>query len=254
MTDSEYFALNAVNASTLKKYATMSPYEAKWSVSHNASTAALLTGSAVHSMTLRSGPEVLRMESKTRSSAAGRAEFEQITNAGKIGLLADEYDDAAAMTKSLTKLLDVYCLRENAIVEKVILWQNNETKCKAKIDMMITEGWLSGNVIDIKTTSSELDDESLGKAVLNYGYHIQDAWYSMAFQELTGQWPEFRFAFVKKTPPYAARIVRLDDQSREIGMQTALTALNKYNECAKNNDWPGPSQDEIITLPRWAKQ
>lgn len=116
------------------------------------------------------------------------------------------------------------------------------------------------HIVDVKSCG---DASLFEKDVANYGYHRQDALYSIGAQvaklEPTGFFfvvvetsqamldtaPEDRWRFV--------RVVALDPTARAQGKKDVFAAAKTYKECMESGVWPGFKEEpEIIKLPVWA--
>jgi hypothetical protein len=252
MSDAEYFAQPAVNASTLKSLTSRAPAEVRWQLDHQDDhSSAFDLGSAVHALSLGTGSEIVVCPGSTWAGKDAKTARAEAYARGAVPLLAADFDAAQAMAESVRALAAEHGLFVEGQPEVVMLWSEyldgEEIPCKAKAD------WLSDQIIDVKTTSADLDDDGLSRAIAQYKYHLQNAWYSRGYEALTGARPEFRFLFVHKKPPHLARIVRLADEDVDKGWWLAERGLITWQQCQRSGTWPGYPQDEILTLPRWAK-
>lgn len=96
--------------------------------------------------------------------------------------------------------------------------------------------------------------EAFSRAIDNYRYHVQDAFYSDVFGWATGkELVSFRFLAVEQELPHACKVYMLDETSRQEGRRLYREALNTYAHCLQTGQWPAyPTQaDEIISLPPW---
>lgn len=108
----------------------------------------------------------------------------------------------------------------------------------------------NGLAVDVKKTQ---DLRDFAKAVANYGYHMQAAFYSDVWRWATGEdLRGFVFAAVEEQMPHASAPFVLDDEAMQIGRMLYREALNEYAECLEADEWPGialPQQE--IQLPSW---
>lgn len=111
----------------------------------------------------------------------------------------------------------------------------------------------NGYAIDVKKTQSVHPDE-LSKTIYKYGYQMQDALYSDAYEAITGEkLKQFYFIFVEESYPHEVAVVYLDDISKQVGRdmyQQLLIDLVYYraNPDKANNNKPV----EMVSLPEWA--
>ena len=106
--------------------------------------------------------------------------------------------------------------------------------------------------IDLKKTQS-VAPEDLSKTINDYGYHMQCALYSDAYQAITGKpLKAFYFIFVEESYPHEVAVVYLDDVSEHIGRENYKALLEKYQDVIENRDSYLSSSDELmVSLPEW---
>lgn len=107
--------------------------------------------------------------------------------------------------------------------------------------------------IDLKTTRDARPDE-FSKAIYNYRYHVQDAFYRYVYFLATGiELDFFEFIAVESDIPHPTVPYRLDDISRSIGKAEYERNLDTAAECIKENTWPTyENTDDLISIPEWA--
>lgn len=252
ISDREYFSLPAINASTLKMLVSRSPAEVRYLLDTPSDhRSAYDLGHAVHALALGAGAELVEVTATTWASAYARSAQSDAYARGAVPLLTSELGAAQAMAASVRAIAADHQLMIDGAPEVTLLWSENfaDTKidCKAKCD------WLSDSIVDVKTTSSDLDDDSLSREIAKYKYQLQAAWYSRGYELIMGFKPEFRFIFVSKKPPYISRIVRLSEDDTYRGWQLAESGLDIWTRCQTTGQWPGYPGDDVIHLPRWAK-
>jgi hypothetical protein len=110
-------------------------------------------------------------------------------------------------------------------------------------------------LVDYKTTSAGADPDTLARAVMNYGYHMQAAWYRdlVIGLGLASSAP-FVFVFQETTAPYLVHCVELDPDLLAIGADRNQRALSIFAECSASGVWPGYNDEGITQLsaPVWA--
>ncbi|QWT24968.1 PD-(D/E)XK nuclease-like domain-containing protein [Subtercola sp. PAMC28395] len=90
------------------------------------------------------------------------------------------------------------------------------------------------------------------KAVGNFGYHVQDRWYSEAHTAITGtELDVFKFIVVEPTAPYLVGFYDLDFMWEDDAKKKVSRARELYLQCTETGEWPGyPSM--TLTPPTWA--
>lgn len=123
--------------------------------------------------------------------------------------------------------------------------------CRVRVDLVTHGGWL----IDLKK-SRDASPRGAAKAVADYGYHHQDAFYNDVWTWADGEPPAgFAFIFVEEQYPHAVGVYWLADEDRERGRRLYRRNLNIYAHCERTETWPGYSpQAEELELPYWARR
>jgi hypothetical protein len=117
---------------------------------------------------------------------------------------------------------------------------------KGRIDCIATDDDGFTTVADIKTCE-DASEEAFSKAIANWGYHRQAAYY----MDLTGA-SFFLFIAVEKKPPYAVNVFCLDEETVEIGRQAVRHDLNLLAECQRKGEWPAYGDGiSHIKAPKW---
>jgi hypothetical protein len=119
---------------------------------------------------------------------------------------------------------------------------------KGRIDFVPTNG---NAILDIKTTGSGgASKKEFGRAIVNWGYHIQAAYYldliNAAQDPAQEPRQEFIFVAVEKEPPYAAAAYTLDSEMIRIGRATYTEYLLKVLECEERSQWPSYQDNETM--------
>lgn len=172
-------------------------------------------------------------------------------NAGKLVVKQDEWDAALAMRDATMKCREFVALRKKSRFELSAVWHNNVAgePCKGRMDIWSEYG--SGIIADLKTAASAHPD-AFQKAIWNYGYHIQAAWYRSGAKALgLSDAPEFYFIVVESSPPHATAIYRLDSESIAAGEAQVNAALRKYARCKELGVWPSWDGVREIGLSEW---
>ena len=210
--DSRYFSDASLNASTIKAcVASLNPLAIVSQKGRVAranppkASAALVTGSAAHALILE-GEKVYAaryavMPGVDRRTKDGKAEIAAwlLDNSNKTGITEAVDKQVRAMGAAVRSNTDARRLLRNGKAEQGIFWTDRTTHvaCKAKLDYVTPEGV----VVDLKTCGDATED-GFSRAVANFRYHVQAAFYRRAYREFFGgDLPAFRFIAVEKTAP-----------------------------------------------------
>lgn len=144
-------------------------------------------------------------------------------------------------------------LMKSGLSEASLFAQDDDgIKYKCRFDWIyLCEGGYS--VIDLKKTQSIGVDE-LSRAVYNYGYYRQEAFYRMVYRLAYGrELDKFGFLFSEEKPPHANRYVEIMSLAVSQGEKEIMEDLHML----KTDTHPVKGlahNDEIIDLPHWAQE
>lgn len=222
-------------------------------------TSAMEFGSAVHSIALGNGAEVVPVDAKSWVGGAAQQERKEIRASGRIPLLDVEFQTANEMCAALrrdplaAKLLDPSCGK----AERSLFWRDEKTG----VMLRARPDWLPEPVEgerlivpDIKTTT-EVDGDSISKALETYSYPMQADFYESGIRALgIAQDVVFLFIFVRKTRPHLIRVVGVPEIDRTIAAAKNRRAIDLYAQCTASGEWPAYEPGiTYIDIPGWAQ-
>ncbi|MFF3665382.1 PD-(D/E)XK nuclease-like domain-containing protein [Microtetraspora malaysiensis] len=215
-------------------------------------------GTVVHGLVLGSGPEVVIVEAENWRTNKAKAEAEEAHARGAVPVLRKEYQQAVAMADALRKDPVAGGLFQpgRGLPERSLFWQDVRSGVwlRARLDWLPNRGPGRMVVLDYKTAASA-HPAAIRKAVAEYGYHQQAAWYMDAVRALgLARDVAFLFVFQEKEPPYLPTVVELDRNALREGRELNRKAISLYRECVTSGRWPGYSDSiELVRLPAWAQ-
>ena len=259
--EAEYFADPALSCSGAKLLLPPScPAKFRYRQDHPEHKDVFDRGSAAHKMVLGAGPPIVLVDAPDWRGKAAKEAREAAYAEGATPLLLADAAGIWAMAG---------VIREHPIAgvllnpdlggrpEQSLFWADEETgvRRRARVDWL-PDLHLGGRPIltDYKTCTSAAPD-AIAKAVANYGYYMQDAWYTDGIRALFPDHddPAFVFVFQEKEPPYLVTVAQLDDDARAAGRARNRQAIERFRDCIEADSWPGYSDDiEYISLPPWA--
>lgn len=216
MTDDDYFALDAVDQTSLKKMLVSPLAYSDYLTGEHGYSSALEFGKAAHSMVLGSGPQVVAKPNlRTKEGKALRDRLvEQYGADDIVWLSADEVEKVQAMRD----MVGDFFTKLDGQPEVAMIAADPDTGLliKGKADWLPSTPDPDGvlRIRDYKTTVKSPDE--FERSCWQYGYHIQAAFY-MRLYRLT--MPEYKgplgFEFVvqEKNPPFDWRVWRFDEHS-----------------------------------------
>ena len=141
-------------------------------------------------------------------------------------------------------------LFNDAKPEVSLFWESTDKfRCKARLDLVPDAGAL----VDVKYTN-DASPRAFAKHVVGMGYHIQAAWYLMAWETCgDGRRDDFFFVAVEHDT-FAVSVHKLSRELIEEGARAARHAFERWKQCHKTGVWPG--YDEVVHVvdkPRWMR-
>lgn len=106
-------------------------------------------------------------------------------------------------------------------------------------------------IVDWKTVATDdLNEESINRIILKFGYHVSAAFYQFFEHERTGLWKTFYLVLVSKVVPYDAVMVDMANYGYRYlpeydmvvpgpGAIEFKKLLDLHIKCTKENEWPG---------------
>jgi hypothetical protein len=254
----EYLQWEAINNTLLRIIDTQSAAHAKTHKDNPPPPSkAFEQGRIFHALTLEPmdfdsryavAPQVDR---RTKAGKEAWGAFEASVD-GKHIVVEEDYQACLKMAEAVQAHRAAWNLLRFGQPEVCIIWQDPLTGllCKARLDYVHLENRV---IVDLKSTRDASPD-AFSKAIWNYGYHQQAAFYLDGLGTLLGDVVEFVFVPVEKTEPFAAACYRAASDILTMGVEAYQRSLQTYKECVVSGEWPAYSQEvELITLPRWAQ-
>ena len=214
-------------------------------------------GHAAHSAVLGAGPVMRIVDAEDWRTKAAREQRDEIRAAGEVPVLRAEAEQVAGMASAIkahpiaSALLD----RDHGKPEQSGYWHDadHDVLRRFRLDWLPETNGGRLIVSDYKTAISA-EPGAIRKAVANYGYYMQHAWYVDGLHALeVAEDIAFVFIFQEKTAPYLVTVAELDAEAILLGRKRNDQALQVYAECTATNTWPPYSSEvELISLPAWA--
>lgn len=213
-------------------------------------------GKAAHRMVLGAGPELVGLDYDDWRTKAARQAADEARDRGAVPLKRAEYDKVHAMAAALREHETAAALFHplGGLAEQSLFWRDPESgvMCRARPD------WLpfhqSGRMVlpDYKTIASA-DDESIDKAIGNFGYFIQAPHYTDGVHALgLASDVTFVFVFQEKEPPFLVRVIQLTASTMAWGDRENATARRIFAQCTETGVWPGYADEvRLAALPHW---
>lgn len=266
----EYLAWPFVNNTLLSHAAkSMAHFHAAENSVDESSTAAQQLGQLLHTGKLelsalaethvimpRFEDQVLKEDGSRYSTPKATKQYKELVaafeaaNVGKVIVTQDDYDRLSAMLQSLSESeRAVEYLHHDGPAEISIVWDDPETgiRCKARIDKVDLQ---RNRIVDLK---SACDVGDFGRAIFNYSYHRQLAFYSFGIETLTGRRHEACIVAVESSQPFGVRAAPMASEAIEAGRNEYRRLLNQISICRQTGDYPGYEDPDEWDLPEWSK-
>jgi hypothetical protein len=251
MTFSDYVAIKAVNASSLKEMR-KSPLHYKHRVEHPLEDSTRLAmGRATHTAVFepdRFAVDYAVFMGERRAGKEWAAFCEQHPNQTILKLA--EYETCIAMKDAVrSHPVAGPALSPPGEAEKVLTWTDEATglACKARLDW-----WRPGLFADLKTTA-DLDATRFAATSFRLGYHMQLAFYRAGLVANGLDAPPPKIIAVESSAPHDVAVFALDDDLLWTGEVECAELLAKVAAGRFSNLYPGRYPEERpLSLPRWA--
>jgi hypothetical protein len=216
MTDDDYFALDAVDQTSLKKMLVSPLAYSDYLTGEHKYSSALEFGKAAHSMVLGSGPQVVAKPNlRTKEGKALRDRLvEQYGADDIVWLSADDVEKVQAMRD----MVGDFFTKLDGQPEVAMIAADPDTGLliKGKADWLPSTPDPDGvlRIRDYKTTVKSPDE--FERSCWQYGYHIQAAFYMRLYRLTMPEYEGplgFEFVVQEKNPPFDWRVWRFDEHS-----------------------------------------
>lgn len=126
--------------------------------------------------------------------------------------------------------------------EKSLFTEISGIKIKVRADGINLE---KGYIIDVKTTSFDLDKDSFKATCDRFHYQLSAALYLKAFEDFYKKEFDFYFIVVGKEEK-GCKVYKLSKDSRTVGDMQIAKAIKIFKACSAKNDWTGDSLTDNI--------
>ncbi len=129
-------------------------------------------------------------------------------------------------------------------------------RSKGRLDRICEIG-AAPTILDVKSCGRPASTDYCQRAVKEYGYHQQAAFYLRGVNKLVPPDPgvvrKFVWLFCETEEPYCVRLFEAEDAALELGERDLDKYLTAYAECKKSGSWPAwPDGIDTLGLPAWA--
>lgn len=164
-------------------------------------------------------------------------------------LVSHESDNILSAQQALSLNADYRAMMDRAHnIELSFFGKCPETGAliKCRFDYLSNDG----HAVDLKTTL-DIRIDAFSRALLNYRYHVQHAFYSHVYFAVTGEHLQaFDFLAIERESPNSNQLFHLCEETKKIGRDEMMRNLIDY---AKNSDVTAgiANAATVISLPMW---
>jgi exodeoxyribonuclease VIII len=260
ISNADYHATTAINASFLKSWVLYSPFHAKYGKNDISKLVADL-GTATHSMALEPDKKLVEMSTeKTRATKAYKEHEARCIEEGKVLLTQKDFEMVQGLVNGVETddgeivgglMGDPHCkklLTEKDRVCEASIFVNDpgtgQLK-KARIDIFSEKLGMMGDV----KTCQDASPRKFGREIFMRGYHLQAAHYLICAEEHGLEIRNWGFLAVSKTWPYPAHFHMLDDYVLDYSKQICRAAYEEMQRAEEagvyDTRWPSFSTHEL---------
>lgn len=208
-------------------------------------------GSVLHSRFTGDNTTVTVVDAATWTGKAAKETRETVVASGGYAILAGDQPaidgmEAALRAHSVASELLVGCAGG---WEVSVFADVDGVPSKCRFDRLLDDG----TAVDVKTTKAGPGPYVLTRAVLDYGYDLQEAHYRAVAEAAGIELERFVFVFVQNCEPYHVTVIDLEEGFLDRGRGLRDLALQRYLHPTMVDAYPGQSEPVTLTLPRWAE-
>ena len=170
-------------------------------------------------------------------------------------IIRPEANDIAGMRKSLHSHPTIGPMLDGAVDFELSVYARDPVTgvlVRIRLDMLAEGGW----IFDLKKTQ-DASRAGATKAVSNYDYFMQAAFYLDVMRWASGEQPPgMAFGFVEEKFPWVSACYCITDEDLERGRRMYRALLNRYADCLERDYWPSYQMDgaEFIELSQWKRR
>ena len=209
-------------------------------------------GHVAHELILGKGAGYRVLDFDSWRSKDAREAKEQAHADGVAPILTAEHERAVALADAVKADSTAAAMLATGRAEKSIYATHDDTGVllRGRADWLTEKRDGTPVVVDVKTTASAAP-ASIDRAMSEYGYAMQAAWYIDLLAANGLPDAKFYLIFVEKNAPHFVTIATPSDDALAYGREKNEKAIRLYAECVKTDTWPGYPPHEA-NVPAWA--
>lgn len=222
-------------------------------------------GHATHKMVLGKGSRLQMLDPKVvgltadgkpakvpSATSMWKAAAKKARDEGKLPIAKADMEKAQTMAGRVFQHRIAARLLSKGQAEHSIYWHDDATGVRLRIRPDFLPE-LPGRplCVDYKTATSA-DPRQFQRAVFDYGYHCQQAFYEDGLAELGLEEVGFLFIVQSKSAPYTVSVCQIDPDIVELGRRQNRAAIELFARCIEQDRWPGYEGIQPVGMAGWA--
>lgn len=224
------------------------------------SSDAMDTGSLIHAILAGQQDEIAVGAFADYKKKRAQQWAKDVRSSGKTPVLAKDYE-AALKCADIVRARCAEGLTSSPfdgfpVHEVTAIWQEGNTYCRARYDMLQTDEHKNATVWDWKTCA-DVSDRGIERSVAKYRYDIQAAFYLRGLEALGFKTPQLSFVFVffETQPPYTVRRVCLSHEYLAQARKEVSQAIQLWQQCLSSNSFPTLPPDTLtVEIPHYLSE
>lgn len=211
-------------------------------------------GAAAHALLLRDRRAFAIIDAPDWKKQATRDLRDVARVAGKIPILAEQYERAVEMVTSARIQLDRHeegrHLFLDGVPEQTIVWREGEVLCRARLDWRHDNGPFFP---DYKSTAASADPDLWSRTMYGMDADMQAAFYLRGIRALKlHERPQWRFVVQENYKPFALSVIGLMPGALDLADRQITRAIDIWAACLRENRWQGyPTRTCWVDAPEW---
>jgi hypothetical protein len=208
-------------------------------------------GSVLHARFTGDDTPVTVVDAATWTGKAARETRETVVASGGYAILSGDQSAVDGMEVALRahSVASELLVAASGGWEVSVFSEVDGVPSKCRFDRLLD----AGVGVDLKTTKAGPGSYQLTRAVLDYGYEIQEAHYRAVAQAAGIELERFVFIFAQNCEPFHVTVVDLDASFLERGQALRSLALSRLLHPEFEPSYPGQYEPVTLNLPRWAE-
>jgi len=251
----EYRAIEAINASSIKKGRKSPLHMHDYVVHGTPDNEGLRKGRLAHAWTLEYDNrfERIAIYEGATSGKGSQTELKEfkLANEGMDIIKPAEILNLDAMREAVQENKEAKRILDEAAAEVTLQWKGNFGNAKGRLDKMGAD-----YIADYKTVAPSFlstDENVFARNALKMGIDLQMGWYAKGFEAHFERWPRVAIIAQENKRPWSVAVYWMDDKWVHEGAEEAYEIANLYKACKISDCYLGiqPLGAQVIYKPEW---